>query len=468
MEVDKFLNEKATRSAKLAMAFARWALLRGRDIRPDRPIPLRPAPSPIIDGLEVLEKGEGPALAEEGLVVGTVRMGYGHHRMAYSAYTWALAKRIPVYLHDLLAIDSDEARLIAGIDKYYSALSRLCSEFGGPVDRLWGGAMSRGDANSLRVSCMLAGELRALMAAIPNHLPMISSYPLNGQMAVACGFRRVVNLVPDNFPQHFLLVPGAMNLLQSPAAYGLFREMGVPAASLGVAGHWVSREIAENAKRDCEARIRRAAERRPRRILLPIGGAGAQRKYVSALLRAIAPKLARGEMLLFLNTGDHDAIFAWFKSLLEEQKVPFEAVESWKGLLEFCGRHELSGSEPGAAKPATVFHFASRFEAFAATERLMRVSDILATKPSELGFFPIPKLFFRRVGDHEAGAVLRAQELGEGTAECRDAARAERMLALLCDESDLFVRLNENIARNAERGIYDGSRRAVELAMSLP
>lgn len=38
----------------------------------------------------------------------------------------------------------------------------------------------------------------------------------------------------------------------------------------------------------------------------------------------------------------------------------------------------------------------------------MPVADILCCKPSELAFYPLPKLMIRRVGDHEAHSATRA------------------------------------------------------------
>lgn len=36
------------------------------------------------------------------------------------------------------------------------------------------------------------------------------------------------------------------------------------------------------------------------------------------------------------------------------------------------------------------------------------MADILCCKPSELAFYPLPKLMIRRVGDHEAHSATRA------------------------------------------------------------
>ena len=73
-----------------------WSL---RGVRADtrRSIPLTWDDSPFVPGLRVMSDAsdEAPRRVIEGdrpVVVGTVRMGFGHHRIAYAAYTWALAQ----------------------------------------------------------------------------------------------------------------------------------------------------------------------------------------------------------------------------------------------------------------------------------------------------------------------------------------------------------------------------------------
>lgn len=53
------------------------------------------------------------------------------------------------------------------------------------------------------------------MEDLPKDNPVVTTYPLNGQIAVESGFNRVVHLICDNHPQHYLLVPGALNLVQT-------------------------------------------------------------------------------------------------------------------------------------------------------------------------------------------------------------------------------------------------------------
>ena len=47
-----------------------------------------------------------------------------------------------------------------------------------------------------------------------------------GLLAVACGFTRVINLVIDNHAQYFIVVPGALNLVQGPTNYHRLLRMG--------------------------------------------------------------------------------------------------------------------------------------------------------------------------------------------------------------------------------------------------
>ena len=97
-----------------------------------------------------------------------------------------------------------------------------------------------------------------------------------------------------------------------------------------------------------------------------------------------------------------------------------------------------------------------------------RVADVLACKPSELAFYPVPKLMIRRVGDHEAYSAVRASELGDGTFEARELGEALDYLALFAAEgADLVRAMNDAIVRNGSIGVYDGCKVAVETAASL-
>jgi len=408
------------------------------------------------------------ALSGKPVIIGTVRMGFGHHRIAYSAITWALELGAQPYLVDILATNCPEADRVAAMDKAYSKLSRISSNIGGVVDEIWTRMLLQGGINSLRFSCALAEELRPLMDGLPKDHPVIAAHPWIGQIAVACGFETVINLVIDNYPQYFVLVPGAMNLVQSPSYYSKLLNMGVPTSHLKYAGHWVSRDIAMFASKDCKERIRRCEKKMPMRLLIAIGGAGAQQKYVQQFILGMKPLLQAGRIKLLINSGDHGFMADNLTSVFEKEGIEFVLHRDQEKMNEYVVKHSLDhATEPEGDPPVTIFNFETHYEAFRATDLLIRVADVLATKPSELAFFPIPKLHLRHVGGHESFSAVRSCELGDGTVECETVPMALQHAELLAaEQSPLLLQMNHFIIDNVSAHIYEGSKVAVETALA--
>jgi len=198
----------------------------------------------------------------------------------------------------------------------------------------------------------------------------------------------------------------------------------------------------------------------PRRLLIPVGGAGAQRKFVTGFVGALGPAVKAGKVQLFLNAGDHAQIKAAFTETLAKMGVGFDTVDSIEGVRSFCELLQ-SGAQPGAA--VTLFAFKDYYPAVGTSDLLSRVSDVLCCKPSELAFYPIPKLMIRRVGDHEEFSAMRASELGDGTLEVREIQDAIRYVELFERQEPLST-MNDCIMRNATIGIYDGCKKAVHIA----
>lgn len=111
------------------------------------------------------------------------------------------------------------------------------------------------------------------------------------------------------------------------------------------------------------------------------------------------------------------------------------------------------------------FSFDDYFPAVATTDILSRVSDVLACKPSELAFYPVPKLMIRRVGDHEQFSALRAAELGDGTLEAREIEDTLKYMNKFVNNSELLTQMNNSIVQNAKIGVYDGCKNAVRIAL---
>ena len=66
---------------------------------------------------------------------------------------------------------------------------------------MWGKLMKSGDENALRNTNLMAENLRPLLYGLPKDTPIIATHCLVGNAAVACGFKNVINLVIDNYPQ---------------------------------------------------------------------------------------------------------------------------------------------------------------------------------------------------------------------------------------------------------------------------
>ena len=112
------------------------------------------------------------------------------------------------------------------------------------------------------------------------------------------------------------------------------------------------------------------------------------------------------------------------------------------------------------------FYHADIFKAVYTTNLLMRSCDVLVTKPSELAFYPVPKLFIKRVGKHEMWGAIHSAEIGDGTLECRDIPHTIQMLEQFL-KTDLLNEMCENIVANKKAGIYDGAKKVVELAVAM-
>ena len=119
-----------------------------------------------------------------------------------------------------------------------------------------------------------------------------------------------------------------------------------------------------------------------------MGGAGAQLKFVTALVKARAPLIKDGHVQLFLNAGDHIHMKNAFETTLKEVELEYTHEPTMKCVRDFWSKTKTE--EP--THQVTLFAFDGYFMAVATTNILCEVSDMLAAKPSELAFYPIPKL----------------------------------------------------------------------------
>jgi hypothetical protein len=97
----------------------------------------------------------------------------------------------------------------------------------------------------------------------------------------------------------------------------------------------------------------------------------------------------------------------------------------------------------------------------------MRSCDVLVTKPSELAYYPVPKLFIKRIGGHEQWGAIHSAEMGDGTLECRDIPHTLQMIRLFVDDGVTLKNMCDAIDMNKKLGVYDGAYNAVKIALEL-
>ena len=239
----------------------------------------------------------------------------------------------------------------------------------------------------------------------------------------------------------------------------------MPEGSLVYTGHYIDHELVANIEADCEARLKRQSSGKPMRFLLTIGGAGAQKEIFAAIIKYLIPFIKEKKAALYVNVGDYRNVWdALLKEIPGMMELSESHMDSWADTEKFA-----SGALDESREVTGIHGFWHKniFEAVYCTNLLMRSADVLVTKPSELAFYPVPKLFIRRVGKHEMWGAIHSAEMGDGTLECRDIPHTLQMIEEFMNSPSLLKGMCEAIVTNKSIGLYDGAYRVVEIAMGL-
>ena len=190
-------------------------------------------------------------------------------------------------------------------------------------------------------------------------------------------------------------------------------------------------------------------------------GAGAQREIFAEIIKKLLPRIERNEVVLMINVGDHLKVWEGLLNDIPQLKDKVQTYfNDWERTQVFAN-HALEE----VAKGIHVFYNEDIFAAVYSSNLLMRSADILVTKPSELAFYPVPKLMIKRVGGHEAWGAIRVAEIGDGTLECDSVGLTLQMLDLMLDDKVILKQMCDNILKANEVGVYNGAYRVVELAI---
>jgi len=426
-------------------------------------------------GATELVKGDGAAFNDKSIFIGNIRMGFGHYRISMAMASCASALGYnPVWLDLNSFKDSSCTKIISKQNDLYSMGSRLADKSKLFNKVYWEPLNSEGFRKLNYNACdQKTAEIMAnLIKGLPKDIPFIATHAWPAQAAVHAGFKYVANAIPDNWPMALHLAEGAVHTVQTQSAflgYKALRGMDktrslkpMPQGSLFYTGHYVDHELVSNIEWDTALRVDRVKSGKPIRYLLTVGGAGAQREIFRGVINTLLPEIESGKAVLFLNVGDHAGVLEGLKK---------EIPQLSKATL-FCDDYEKSSSFARKALNEDIdcgiyaFLHKDIFSAVYITNLLMRASDVLVTKPSELSFYPVPKLFIHRVGGHEAYGAIRSSEVGDGTYECETPRETSDMIMLMQRDSEVLLSLNNAIVQNGKNGLYDGAYNVVKLIAS--
>jgi len=381
----------------------------------------------------------------------TLRMGFGHLRIAHAVASWLDGRE--AYVYDLLGTDTPESESLKRYEWIYSKFSKVASASGGPIEWAFDKFLTSGDASAQNKLRDVALRLKPLTDGIPLDITVVATHAVAGHIAVEAGFRKVINLVVDNYAQHFNAVPGAINAVQAGALGAAYAKLGYQTV---LAGHWADRRSAEGIHTDTARRMKRIHSKAVRRLVIAIGGAGAQATFVIELLAALQPGMAAKTWHVVLNCGDAKETQTRIQAAAATLKgVEVQVLDTWEPISQIWTKdHE----EQSCA--LTLICVNDRTQAIAATDVLIPRSDMACFKPGELAFIPAPKLLIRRVGAHEAASAVRAAELGDATAELRTKEDFEKTIHLV-ETTDLLSQMNRAVVANEDH--YMGCKRICHL-----
>jgi hypothetical protein len=435
------------------------------------------------------QKGK-PIKPGKGIIVSTIRMGYGHYRIAMAGVSAAKAMGFEPYWLDLLAIPGMPTHIINYCNTWYSKFSRISQKSPWFNKHVWEpvttGEKTLPILNAFLNNWIVGWPWRFLKTNVkdymmselignlhknlPSDMPILTAHMWNCMAAVSGGMTNVVDMMFDNWPMAFQLTEGAKHAVQSPSGYYGFRAMkgfdsrgeilkGTPSHAIHYTGHHVDHELVHNIEKDCKARLDRSRNGAPRRFMITMGGAGAQKELFKAVIDHTIPLIKQNKITLFVNLGDHEDNWDWLKKEVNDSMELITTHFDWADTRQFA-----DDIREGNAEGLHVFLHDNTFHGVYATNYLMRVTDVMITKPSELAFYPIPKIFNERVGGHEMWGAVRGSEVGDSTVEVATIPQLLQAVDMLTHEDDLLELFCDCIVKNKSIGVYDGAYHSVALA----
>lgn len=415
---------------------------------------------------------------EKPIIIGNIRMGFGHYRISMAIASAAIARGYTPYWFDLHSFkETTGGKVIAHLNDLYSLGSRLSQRFS-LFNKLYWEPLNSEGFKKLSYNAMdqkVAELMTPIFAEIPKDIPFIATHVWPSQAAIHSGMKNVINVIPDNWPMALHLSEGAIHTVQTPSSflgYKTLKNMDgkkilnpIPDGEIINVGHYIDHELVVNLEEDSKKRLDRIENNKTKRFLLTVGGAGAQKEIYISIIKKFMPNIKEKKVSLYINVGDHKN---FFEDLVKE--MPELAVEKNDLVYHYFDNYEKSTkfAEEALDNEVTGIHIFYNKDIFGAvyiTNLLMRSCDLCITKPSELAFYPVPKLLIKRVGGHETYGAIRSSEIGDGTIECESTDKVLQMIDLILSSDEILKMFAENILKAKKIGIYDGAYKVIDLAV---
>jgi hypothetical protein len=420
----------------------------------------------------------GQHIPEKSIIVGNIRMGFGHYRISMAMASAAASMGYTPLWFDLNSFPKTTGtKIISHLNDLYSMGSRWSQKYTLFNKLVWEPLNSEG----FRKLTYNAGDQKTseLMTPIfhdlPKDIPFVATHAWPSQAAIHAGMSKVVNAIPDNWPMALHLSEGALHAVQTPSSYLGYRTLRgmrgteqlnpMSKEDIVYTGHYIDHEMVNNIKSDCAKRCNRLNNGKPIRFLLTVGGAGAQGNYFAAIVKTLMPYIHEKKACLYINVGDHEDVVDLFnKKIFDFTKIAQKHFDNWNKTRIFCENAIEGNDDSDSSTGIHVFYHKDIFAAVYSTNLLIRASDVLITKPSELAYYPIPKLMIKHVGGHEIWGAIRTAEIGDGTFECEALESALGMVKHFLAHPDMVTQMCAFILAANTNKIYDGAYKIVELA----
>jgi len=237
--------------------------------------------------------------SNKGIIIGNIRMGFGHYRISIAIASAAYSMGITPYWFDLHAYqETSGGKIIKHLNNLYSMGSRWSQKYPLFNKYYWEPLNSEGfrQLSYNSVDQKVSELMTPIFKQIPQDMPFVATHVWPAQAAIHAGMSRVINVIPDNWPMALHLAEGSIHTVQTPSSYLGYRSLRgmakdkplnpIPSDQLFDVGHYIDHELLVNLESDCQKRLDRIQNNQSKRVLLTVGGAGAQKEIFAEIIRS--------------------------------------------------------------------------------------------------------------------------------------------------------------------------------------